>query len=461
MMKTQNYANRKFWTDDELKMLRENAHLPAKELAELVGKSEVSVDQKRRLLLGTNGGKTRLKEGWNVPSIELAYMLGAIASDGHVSKYSTYVVQKEDNKEMFDRYVVYAENVLGRKVVVAKKKRSWVWNGVRKEGEYLFAEFCSKEFSDSFGGGKAKISGDWIKFIEKNKWIEDEQYFWHFTGGLYDGDGSLARKNVKGGVWFEATIGVKPKKSREWLLQQLSDKGIQVTDGNDRVIVSGGQAVVDIFLSKVQCVVRRKKEKSVIVGSERCVREVSRLIAEEFIAAHHYLKTLPVGTTNYGLFIGGEDGVLVGIAAYGVAPAGMVLFGGDNHVLAELTRLVLSGDADNLTDKSLLIGRSLRLFKQAYPQKLLVVTYADISVGHIGRVYLAANGLYLGETGQEVGWDINGRVVSGRYAADLMLRLGGDGEAVVLPGKRRYGFILKKGGMRKKILNVLKKKYGI
>lgn len=452
------YANRTFWKQQELQVVRDNAHLTAKELAVKLGKSEVAVDAKRRQLLGSNGGVQRLKSGWGVSSEDLAYVLGAVCADGTVQEYNTELLQKAGNEEMFEKVCECCVRLFGKeRVKISEKKVSWEYKGVKKCEVYSRVNISSKEFYRSFKVNKVKENEEWISIVNANKWVEEEKYFWYFIGGLYDGDGSLARKNVKSGVWWEASIGVKPEASRKWLIEQLEKRRFKIGESGDRIIINGGQEEVERFIYSAKAAIRRKTDKTVLVGGERAVREVARGEAEEFVVAHHYLKSLPVGVVNYGLFVGER---LSGVASYGVVAAGMTLFGDDTNRLRELSRLVLSADAGNMTDKSLLIGRSLKELKKRNPELLVVFTYADIAVGHVGRVYLSANGLYLGTTGEQVGWELStGKLVSGRHAVEKVVSDAGV-KQVVIPGKRRFCFILRKGGLRKKIVQRLEQKYG-
>jgi hypothetical protein len=448
----QNYAMRTFWTEEQEAILKENVHLSAKELVLLCGKSEAAIDQKRRALVGTNAGKTRLKKGWDIPSKKLAYLLGSFAADGYVGPYSVQLAQKEENKEMFARVVEFARELFGRRVAVKKRISSYVWKGEKRVKEYDAMYFCSKEFFDKFKRKKVKENGDWMSFVETFPWLADDEYFWSFVGGLYDGDGSLARKNYAGGTWYEVTIAVKQELPKQWLVDRLKCRGFEGAVSDSRVTLSGGQKKVDEFLGLVDCVIERKKRKEVVVENERVVRQISHGLAKEFVSSHHYLGGMQIGTVDFGLFRGD---VLVGVASYGVASAGLTVLGNDTYRIRELVRLVLSDEADNTTDKSLLIGRSLKEFKRMNPEVYLVFTYADISANHTGRVYLSANGVYLGKTGEQVGWRRGTIVLSGRHVRPT------EGDvAVVLPGKQRYCFVCAKGGLRKQLLKQLQEKYG-
>lgn len=72
-------------------------------------------------------------------------------------------------------------------------------------------------------------------------------------------------------------------------------------------------------------------------------------------------------------------------------------------IVKELNRLVLKYNRPN--EASFLIGQALKQL----PRPLIVVSYADTSQGHIGKVYQATNFLYTGLSAKRTDWKIKGQ----------------------------------------------------
>jgi hypothetical protein len=85
---------------------------------------------------------------------------------------------------------------------------------------------------------------------------------------------------------------------------------------------------------------------------------------------------------------------MVGCVTYGTPASSTLLKGvcGDEYksIVKELNRLVLKYNRPN--EASTLIAKSLKLL----PHPLIIVSYADSSQNHIGKVYQATNFLYTG-----------------------------------------------------------------
>jgi hypothetical protein len=52
--------------------------------------------------------------------------------------------------------------------------------------------------------------------------------------------------------------------------------------------------------------------------------------------------------------------------------------------------------------------------KREMPGIRLIVSYADLNRGHLGKIYQASNWLFVGETGHEAGIMLNGKLTHGR-----------------------------------------------
>lgn len=152
------------------------------------------------------------------------------------------------------------------------------------------------------------------------------------------------------------------------------------------------------------------------------VRAISVKAARPLIATHHYSRTMPDATREVfaGYF---PDGRMAGIVVFGMG-AGKAQYTRLLPDLAdgeyrELSRL-WSPDGLATNTESRLIGVAIRLL----PQNVrLVISYADPSQGHVGRVYQATNFTYLGQTdGGERLIDTSGREVHSKLLSVYRMR---------------------------------------
>ena len=112
-----------------------------------------------------------------------------------------------------------------------------------------------------------------------------------------------------------------------------------------------------------------------------------------WILQKHYAKRIPSIMYSFGLY---ENKELIGVVTYGI-PASYTLCEGicgkeNKHLVLELNRLCLLHNAKN--EASYLISHSLKLL----PKPSIIVSYADVDMGHIGYVYQATNFLFTGTT---------------------------------------------------------------
>ncbi len=107
---------------------------------------------------------------------------------------------------------------------------------------------------------------------------------------------------------------------------------------------------------------------------------------------------------------------MVGVVTYGTpssAPLRMGICGGDwADAVLELNRLCCESTPNTA---SILVGRSLR----DLPRPSVVVSYADIAIGHVGYVYQATNFLYTGLSAKRTNWVVDGQEhLHGQSVAD-------------------------------------------
>ena len=140
--------------------------------------------------------------------------------------------------------------------------------------------------------------------------------------------------------------------------------------------------------------------------SEFAVELLENDIAARIIIAEHYLRRKGSQSIAYGL-VHKTSRRIMGVITYGT-PLGPALrrgvCGPDEHLnVIELTRLWVHDDMPK-NSASLLIGRTLPLL-----DKQIVVSYADASQGHVGRVYQATNWLYTGLSAEFIDTIIEGK----------------------------------------------------
>lgn len=142
----------------------------------------------------------------------------------------------------------------------------------------------------------------------------------------------------------------------------------------------------------------------VIRTSDYDVAEIAAdSIAKAFVLRHHYSGTYPAARFRFGLYRRGE---LAGVAVFSVPCHAAVLtnvFPGDFRDSAELGRFVLLDEVPGNGETWFLA----RCFEQLRGRLVGVVSYSDpcprtaadgsiVFPGHVGTIYQAFNGAYLG-----------------------------------------------------------------
>ena len=177
-----------------------------------------------------------------------------------------------------------------------------------------------------------------------------------------------------------------------------------------------------------------------IDASKYGVEEIPELDAKSFVCNHHYSSSYPPARRRMGLFRAGDG--LVGVAVFSVpcqirtipcyAP------GLDHSQGVELGRFVLLDDVP-ANGETWFLARAFKLLKRSTPGLKAVVSYADpvprstsdgvlVKPGHIGTIYQAYNGRYMGRSGKETHhFAPNGQFVNRRSLSKI--RLGERGAA--------------------------------
>jgi hypothetical protein len=123
------------------------------------------------------------------------------------------------------------------------------------------------------------------------------------------------------------------------------------------------------------------------------VIEIGQAVARDLIMTKHYAHRMPTIQRAFGLM---EDGSLVGCVTFGQPASPNVILSilgrGTDVSMMELNRLVITTKTKNAA--SFLVGGAIRRL----PKTMVLVSYADKGVGHVGYVYQATNWHYWGET---------------------------------------------------------------
>jgi len=134
------------------------------------------------------------------------------------------------------------------------------------------------------------------------------------------------------------------------------------------------------------------------------VKPIENSDTKEWLLKKHYLKRMTSISFAFGLF---DETKLIGICTFGNAiPLNMKrsICGKDyESIVYELNRLCIDEDAIK-NSASYFIGQC---FKQL-PKPLIIVSYADKSMGHHGYIYQATNFLFLGQSHTQMDWKVKG-----------------------------------------------------
>ena len=195
------------------------------------------------------------------------------------------------------------------------------------------------------------------------------------------------------------------------------------------------------------------------------VVRVTRASTLPFLLGIHYAKRTPSISWAFGLMV---DGYLEGVITYGTPSSSPLRRGlaGDEYSgnVIELNRLCLKTNTKN--HASILVSRSLKLIHE----NKIVVSFADISQGHTGIVYQAANFLYCGLSAKRTDWKIRGMEhLHGQTVADefrgqpcrsglMREKYGDDFYLSPRSRKHRYVKIIGSKGFRAKATRSLKYK---
>lgn len=138
-----------------------------------------------------------------------------------------------------------------------------------------------------------------------------------------------------------------------------------------------------------------------------CSHKAARYACEKW----HYSKSMPAcKTVKIGVW---ESGRFTGVIIFslGANPNFGKPYGLDRTGCCELTRIALR---DHSTPVSRLISIALKMLKKQSPGLRLVISYADANQGHLGKIYQAGNWIYVGESANERGIRVKGKLIHRR-----------------------------------------------
>jgi hypothetical protein len=195
------------------------------------------------------------------------------------------------------------------------------------------------------------------------------------------------------------------------------------------------------------------------------VKKITRAECEPYVLGIHYAHRWPSISYAFGLF---HNTILCGVITYGTPPSHPLRIGvaGVEYKdsVLELNRLCLL--ENNYNEASYLIGTSLKMI----PSQSIVVSFADISVGHAGTVYQATNFLYCGLSAKRTDWKVKGKEhLHGQTIADefrgvpnraqaMRDKYGDDFYLAPRPRKHRYIYLVGDRRWKKKAIKALKYK---
>lgn len=173
----------------------------------------------------------------------------------------------------------------------------------------------------------------------------------------------------------------------------------------------------------------------------------------EWLLKKHYARRIPSISYAFGLF---EGNTLRGVCTFGSPPSRSLCVGlcGIEYVnkILELNRLCVESQEKNIT--SWFVGKCLNMIND-----FLVVSYADTSQGHVGKIYQATNFIYTGLSDKRTEWRMKGsnkhsKTLCEQYS--LQERRDSDYfEVVDRPRKHRYIYICGNKAFKKNTLKAL------
>jgi hypothetical protein len=191
------------------------------------------------------------------------------------------------------------------------------------------------------------------------------------------------------------------------------------------------------------------------------VKSIDSYECKDWLLNKHYLRRMTSFTYAFGLF---KDRILVGVCTFGNAiPMTMKKsICGENYMdlVYELNRLCTNDDLHKNAN-SFFVSKCLKML----PKPLIVVSYADKKVGHIGYIYQSTNFYFTGESHTQKDWKLKGkehihsRTLMDEFAFEkdrikkLKQKYGDKLYQVERPAKNRYVIFCGSKKQKKKLFN--------
>jgi hypothetical protein len=135
------------------------------------------------------------------------------------------------------------------------------------------------------------------------------------------------------------------------------------------------------------------------------VKSIDSSLCKEWLLNKHYLKRMTSISYSFGLF---KNHILVGICTFGNAVPNTMkksLFGEKYmNLVYELNRLCTNDDLEKNAN-SFFVSNCIKLL----PKPIIIVSYADSSIGHNGYIYQATNFIYTGQSHTQLDWKLKGQ----------------------------------------------------
>ena len=196
-----------------------------------------------------------------------------------------------------------------------------------------------------------------------------------------------------------------------------------------------------------------------MIKEKYTIRPISRAMAMRIVVEKHYLHRKCPCSVAFGLF---EKEKLLGVIIYGTpssAPLRSGICGKDECMnVIELTRLWVD-DAVGKNGESFLIGNTI-----PFVNKEIIVSFAEVEMGHLGVVYQATNWIYTGLSAKRTNWTIEGvkghaQTIGDKYKGQDIRAIFGDKFSLVdRPRKHRYIYFNCSKTRKKQLFKKLKYK---
>lgn len=145
------------------------------------------------------------------------------------------------------------------------------------------------------------------------------------------------------------------------------------------------------------------------------IKKITYNDTKRWLIEKHYAHRMPSISYAFGLYRGYE---LIGIVTYGSPPSQSLCIGicGKEYSknVLELNRLCINSDAPK-NSASYLIGRTTKML----PRDSIIVSYADTSMEHIGKIYQATNFIYTGLSDKRTEWREKGKNTHSKSVCEM------------------------------------------